>query len=183
MTTSMKKRRPPRKQLLEAGKFARELLAERKIILPKEKSAVDTIMQTKGAPMLPGIPAYLPYPWTINGSRRILYDLAREWEHEHKSDGLLNNITEFFKFVVKALREEESVINQKIHITVQTKEYDFRFLHQKDAIKGIRKLLVDSFAVSIIAKSNTDVVAYLEWFQEWTENLLKQWGKQTREVK
>jgi hypothetical protein len=179
-----KKKHAPHKQLVRAGKMAHELLAEKGIILPQDKSAIDRILQTANAPTLPGTPAYLPYPWTINASRRILYDLTREWQNENKNDqNKLNDITQYFKFIIRALRDEEKTIDVKIHLTVQEKKYDFKLLHQKDAIKGIRKLMVDSFAVSIIAKSNSDTVTYLDWFHEWTDNLLKQWGEKSREIK
>jgi hypothetical protein len=179
-----KKRLKDRKKLIEAGRFAKELLTEKGLQLPKEQSAIDRIFNTKDAPTLPGVPAYLPYPWTIHAAKRVLYDLSREWELNTKNDfNKSNNISEFFKHVISSLKEEESVLNEKIHITVQTKKYDFRYLHQKDSIKGIRKLLVDSFAVSIIAKSNTDVATYLEWFQDWSDKLVIQWGSNIQKIK
>ena len=181
---SNKKRFPNREKLIEAGNFAKDLLTEKGLILPKEKSAIDKILSTDGAPTLPGIPAYLPYPWTIHATSRVLYDLSREWELNTKRDpSKQNNISEFFKFVVNTLKEEERNLNVKIHMTVQERKYDFRLLHRKDAIKGVRKLLVDSFAVSIIAKSNDDVASYLDWFHGWSERLIKQWGDNVSKMK
>lgn len=181
---SRKKRFPNRKKLIESGNIAKELLTARGLQLPKDQSAIDRIFNTDGAPTLPGVPAYLPYPWTIHAAKRVLYDLSREWELiTNKETKKRDDITEFFKFLVKSLREEEKKLDERIHVTVQLKQFDFKLLYKKDAIKGIRKLFVDSFAVSIIAKSNDDVVSYLDWFQEWSENLIKQWGNSIQNTK
>ena len=181
---SRKKRFPDRKKLIESGNIAKEMLTERGLQLSGAQSAIDRILQTDGSPTLPGIPAYLPYPWTIHAAKRVLYDLSREWELVTKGTPIRrDNISEFFKHVITSLKQEESVLNEKIHVTVQMKKYDFRYLHQKDAIKGIRKLLMDSLAVSIIAKSNDDVASYLEWFQHWSDRLITQWSDSVRKVK
>ena len=173
---SKKKRLPNHGKLVEAGKMAREMLAKRKIIAPDDQSRLAEILATHGAPILPGIPVYLPYVWTIDAARRVLVNLVKEWHLKHEKDALiLNNIAEFSRFVIQVLKEEEHKLDERIHVTVQLKQFDFKLLHQKDAVKGIRKLLVDSFAVSVIAKSNDDVANYVDWFRSWTDGLLRLW--------
>jgi hypothetical protein len=182
-----KKKHAPIEALREAKKFADELLVEKyKIRLPYEKSVVNTIKNTAEAPKLPGGvsgPEYLPYPWTINAARRVLYDLTREWELNVKQQKVhAENITEFFKFVVKGLEEEQGKIKVLIQETVKKKEYNFKYLREKDALEGISKFLIDSFAVSIVVKQNSAVTEYIEFFLHWTDSLLNYWDKTQQKV-
>lgn len=171
----MKKKHAPLKELKKSEAFAKEILRERGFILPKGNSAIDTILHSKNAPTLPGIPAYLPYPWLINATRRIIYDLGREWQAVKKDAKEADNIAGFIRFVIGRLNEEEAKAVFDVHETVRKKEYDFKYLHRRDSVKGVRRFIVDSFAVSVVVKSNADTAVYLEWFYEWTERLLQFW--------
>ena len=178
------KKRPPLKQLVDAGKMARETLSERKIILPDEKSAIAKILQTKGAPILPGSnPPYLPYPWTINIARRIIYDFGRAWQKEiNNDDKRKSNGLEFFKYVIEGLNRPKSVIDDLIEKTVSEKTYDQKYLSRKETIDALKRFFVDSFAVSVIIRSHTDTVDYLEWFLDWSNSLLNLWPENIRMI-
>jgi hypothetical protein len=185
-----RKKHAPIEQLREAGKAAEELLVSKyKIRLPVEQSAIEAIKKKEDAPILPGGPgslapkSYLPYPWTLNATRRILFDLTKLWEIEAKSgkvDG--ENISSFITFVIKGLEMEESKIKKLIKKTEKEKRYDFKFFHQKDAVAGVKSFLVDSFAISILAKQNSSVSEYILWFIDWTNSLLDQWGPQQKNI-
>jgi hypothetical protein len=189
------KKRPNRKQLLEAGKIASDLLEDRKIILPKEKSAIDTIQGSKNSPVLPGIPSYLPHAWVLNAARRVMRDLLIEWKEISKGDiKRLGNSVEFFKFVVKRMREEENETGGEIFKMakmvkklkdmkgIYSLKETFQPVKKMEAIKGLSKFFIDSFAVSIVLRGCTDTPEYVDWFYDWTDSLLKQWDKNTRKV-
>ncbi|MHB8483586.1 MAG: hypothetical protein ACYDBV_12770 [Nitrospiria bacterium] len=179
----MRKKRPSREELLEAGKFAKDLLVKRKIILSEKDSAIDKILKDEKAPPLPGIPAYLPYPWTIHATRRVIFDLGKAWQIEvDESDPKKNRGPEFFKFAIEGLNKPESDIAGFIEKTVEEKKYDQRFLSRKDALKAIRRFMVDSFAISVIAKSHIDTADFFEWFMEWSDRLLNLWPTSVRFV-
>lgn len=172
----MKKRRAPHKQLIEAGKEARKILVDRKIILPQEQSIIDKIQKTPGAPMLPGIMPYIPYPWTINAVRRILLDLATAWRNEIDNNDPRKGVgIEFFKYVIEGLNRPQDVISQLIEKSGEEKTYELKFFSRKDTIEGIKRFLIDSFAISVIVKTHTDISEYLMWFDSWSMSLLKCW--------
>jgi hypothetical protein len=178
-----KKRRAKLKDLKRVKEFGEEYLSSKKLILPKENSALAHIRESKDSPILPGIPEYLPYPWTINATRRIIFDLACVWLNNNKNDPKMQeNVSEFFKFVIKELEMKKEGIKNTMLFSVIKKEYDLKLFHKKGAIEGIAKFLVDSFAVSVIEKSNSSVSEYLEWFLRWTESLLNQWGSAIRRI-
>jgi hypothetical protein len=163
-----KKKRAPIKQLLEAGRVAKELLIKRGIQLPDEQSAIQRIRNMDGAPMLPGVPEHIPREKTIDEARKVLHRLTREWERLNKDNTVaMMNMSEFSKFVVAFIRDKEKEITFQIGETIRSKKYDIKFLFKKDALKGLRQLFVESFAISFIAKSNTDVATYFEWFNDW----------------
>lgn len=176
------KRRAPHKQLIEAGREARRILEERKIILPAGQSAVDRIHSMPGAPILPGIPSYIPFPWTINATKRIVYDLGRAWMAEQTNDVTKNNGTEFFKFVLEGMNRPKSVVATMMAKTVAAKEYDQKHLSRNETIDALKKFLIDSFAIAVIVKTHTDVAAFLEWFLHWSDSLIKLWPEHLRGI-
>jgi len=177
------KRRPPRKQLIKAGKAAREILQERKIILPPEQSAVNKIQNTKGSPILPGIPAYIPYPWTINAARRVVRDLGRSWLEEIKDSDKRKTVgVEFFKYILEGLNRPKSKISILITETAERKEYDMKYLSRKETIDALRRFMVDCFAIAVIVKAHDDVAEFLEWFLQWSESLLNLWPANIRNI-
>ena len=172
----MKKKRAPHDKLIQAGKDARALLAKRGAIAPDDKSIITKIVQTKGAPILPGIPPYLPRPWTLNATKRIIYDFGRAWQKEIRDDDKRKeNGLEFFKFVIEGMNRPESVVNSLIAKTIEKKEYEQKYLSRKETIDALKRFLIDSFAISVIVKSHTETSDYLEWFYEWSGKLLLYW--------
>lgn len=178
-----KKKRASIEKLREVKQFADELLTDKKIILPHQQSALARIFNSVEAPTLPGVPAYIPYPWTINATKRVLYDLARDWQLSNSTDERKQeDVSEFFRFVISGLEEEHSKVKRLMLQSALKEEYDLKLLHRKDAVSGMAKFLVDSFAVSIVEKSNSSVSEYITWFLTWTESLLKQWGDKIRNI-
>lgn len=163
--------------------MARDMLAEKGIIA--KRSILDEIINTKDAPTLPGIPAYLPHVWTLQGAQHMMYDLLMLWKIECKdNEQRMDNITEFFTFVVKELRRQENLVNREIiampHLikamkTVPVLKDVFSPMRKKDTVRSMGRFFVDSFAVSIVVKSNHTVSEYCEWFLDWTQEMLKIW--------
>lgn len=179
-----RKKRAPIEKLREVKEFADDYLISRGMQLPHEQSALARIFSTDNGPILPGVPAYLPYPWTINTTRRVLYDLTREWQLSTSNDSTKaeSDITHFFRFVIKGLEDKDSEIRDRMQFSIKTQQYDLKLFHKKHAVEGIAKFLVDSFAVAVVEKSIADVPEYLEWFMRWTDSLLLQWGQNIREI-
>jgi hypothetical protein len=172
------KKRPDHKKLVEAGIEARRILAKRGFIKSDEESAIVEILKRKDAPILPGYIAYLPYQWTLNASKRMMFDLTAEWLDKYKKDiARQENVDSFFKFVISRMDEEQSKNAKEMKSTVKYKKYDLKLLNQKDIINGIKKFFIDSFAVAVIAKSNDSVSSYIEWFDSWTKSLLDLWTR------
>ncbi len=159
--------------------------------MPDEKSLIAKILNTPGTPQLPGggennsrsPQPYLPMPWTINMARRIIYDLGKAWVYEIPNDDpKKENAPEFWKFCIEGLNRPKSKLNAAIQSTVAKKEYDQKFLSRMNALDSMMTFLIDSFAVSAMSKSHTDVAEYLEWFYEWTDKLLKLWPENLRHI-
>lgn len=180
-----KKQRAPIEQLREASKLAREMLVKKGIL--SEKSIIDEIIKKEGTPLLPGIPPYLPHRWTIKTAQRIMFDLLIMWKAEtqgkHKDQ---EDITEFFKFVIKEMRKQDAHFQQEINkmSTVLTavsnipvlKEV-FSPLRKKENMKAIQHFFVDSFAIAIMLKRNHTTTDYANWFLDWTEDMHALWLK------
>ena len=184
----MAKKRQEFKKLVESGKAARDILSERGIIKKDDQSLIAGILQDPNAPILPGgansptsAQPYLPRPWTINAARRVMMDMARMWKHDiDETDPKRMNGLEFFKFVLEQLSIPESKLNVAIAKTVEDKEYDQKFLSQRDTVDALKKLYIDSFAISVISGTSNDVADFLEWFIEWTDRLLNLWPENDR---
>lgn len=177
------KRRIPREQLIEAGKIARKMLREKGI--EAKKSILDEIMKSKGAPILPGLPTYLPHRWTLRASQRMLYDIILIWKEECKKDyKKMENITEFWKFMIKQLRKQEKVYKKELkqmpELISSLKQVPFLKdvfspLQKYETMKAMQRFFVDSFAVSIALKKNVLTSDYANWFLDWTTDLEKLW--------
>lgn len=179
-----RKNRAPIEQLRQAGKVAQEMLVKKGIL--SEKSIIDEIMTREGAPKLPGIPAYLPHQWTIKASQRIMYDILIMWKEECDGDVVrTENITEFFKFVIAKLRDQEKEYNKEVAKVprlfkslknIPVLKEVFSPLRKKENIQAIQRFFIDSFAVSIVIKSNHSTSDYANWFVDWTEDMYKIWS-------
>ena len=181
-----KKKRAPIKQLREAGKFARELLIKRGI--QSKDNVIAELLNTKDAPILPGQHAsYIPRPWTIQSSQRMLYDMLIIWKERCEGQGMLReNITEFWKFVVKQMREQIEKTNQEIvdmpkamkqlKVIPVVKDI-FSPMQKKETLKAMQRFFIDSFAVAVVVKNHNSVSEYCNWFLDWTQELNKIWIK------
>ena len=181
-----KKTRAPIKQLREAGKIIKELLIKKG--LQSEKEIISEILNTKDAPLLPGQhSSYIPRPWTIQSSQRMLYDILILWKDKCKDNSSKKeNITEFWKFVVKELRDQIHLANQElVNMPKMLKQMGgvpllkdvFSPMQKKDTLKAMQKFFIDSFAIAVVLKNHTSVSSYANWFLDWTNDLNKLWIK------
>lgn len=176
------KKRAPIEQLRAAGKIAREMLVSRGIIA--KDSIIDQLTKVQGAPVLPGIPSYLPHQWTIKAAQRIMYDLIVIWKNECDNTDKAENITEFFKFVISELRKQEKQFNREVvampKIVRAMKDVPvlkdiFSPMRKKENTKAIHRFFIDSFAVAVALKNSQSTSDYANWFLEWTQDLYALW--------
>ena len=180
-----KKKRLPIEQLREVGKQAREMLVKRGII--SKDSTIDQLFKTENAPTLPGIPAYLPHQWTLQAAQRMMMDLLIIWKEECRKRNLYNeDITEFFKFVVKELRRQEKKFKKEMDampsLIKSMKETPvlkdvFSPMRKKESMHAMQRFFIDSFAVAVVVKDKQNVSEYANWFLDWTQDLYALWVK------
>lgn len=179
------RKRPNRKQLLEAGQWARERLKEKGIF--REESIIDEILRTPGAPVLPGGGSpisplvYLPRRHTIEITKMIVYSIAKVWNDTVKDAVKKEKVDEFFKFTLKNMRRSDSLITQMLQDTIAKSKFDLvgiNLITTQENIKGVHRFLIDSFAVyPNLLNGNSGVSDYIEWFILWTTELGKQADK------
>jgi hypothetical protein len=177
------KRRAPIEQLREASKIARQMLIDKGI--HSKESMIDKIVKDAKAPMLPGLAPYLPHEWTIKATQRIMGDLVIIWAEKCKRNKKrMENITEFWKFVVKELHtmEEKFATEEMLMGEAIKKQKDVLLLkdvfsptRKKENLHAIHRFIVDSFAVGIVLKQNHATSEYLNWFLDWTQDLYEYW--------
>ncbi len=180
-----KRKRAPIEQLRAAGKVARQMLVDKGIIT--KESTIDQLLKLEKTPTLPGIPAYLPHQWTIQASVRIMRDMLVMWKSysiEKKIDP--ENLTEFFKFVIKEMRSEERKFNKEMKqvpkLIKSMKEVPvlkdiFSPMRKRDGLKAIHRFFIDSFAVAVALKKHTSTSEYANWYLDWTQDLDALWTK------
>jgi hypothetical protein len=187
----VKKRRAPIEQLREAGRIARQMLIDKGI--HGKESLIDKIVADSKAPLLPGIPNYLPHEWTLKASQQIMRDLVYIWvekcgDDQEKKD----NITDFWKFIVKELHaletqfaKEEKDMGRLIKTTkdVPLIKDIFAPTRMKENTHAMLQFIVDSFAVGIIVEKNHTTAEYLNWFLDWTEELHTYWVRPSKRPK
>lgn len=181
----MTKKRAPIEQLLEAGKIAKQMLQDKG--LEARKSVLDEVIKKKDAPVLPGIPVYLPHQWTLKAAQRIMYDILLMWKAECKDDeGKCENVTMFFTFLITQLRDQEKEYDKEVQdqpaFIKSLKEVPvlkdiFAPVRKRDNIKAIQRFFVDCFAVSIVLKNNHSTSEFANWFVDWTQDLYSLWLK------
>lgn len=177
-------KKPPRKQLIEAGKFAQELLLNKGVI---GKNLISEIVNDSKNPTLPGIPPYLPHRWTLKVSQRMMLDLLSEWLEKNKKDrNRVENFTKFIEFVIGRMNEEISKANEKIVIQpkliktlqkIPVLKDIFSPLREKRVVKEMQKFFYDSFAVAVTVKQHSGVSQYAEWFLDWTQRMEMLWQR------
>lgn len=175
------KKHAPIGKLRDAARLADEILKDKGLV--QKQSVIQEIEGQRDALVLPGPPGrrYIPPPWVINNARRVLYDVCLMYKNDVKEGKAgSKSIDDFFRYCAGVMRDVEVEARRKIAQTVREKKYDVKLLHYKDAAAGIKQLLIDSFAVSIVLKQNTDVANFVEWFMEWTERILEKYPENVR---
>jgi hypothetical protein len=179
----MSKKRPPMEQLLAAGRQARQMLRDKGI--EAQESVLDVIMKTEGAPMLPGIPVYLPHQWTLKASQRLLRDVMTLWKEECEDDeDRMDDLKEFWIFLIAILRDQEADFAKdeaampeliKSLKDVPVLKDIFGPTRKREAVFAIQRFFVDGFAVSLVLKGNLTTTEYANWFLDWTQDLYSLW--------
>ena len=180
--TLRKKRRMPLEQLKEAGRIARQMLKDRGI---EGHEILKAIMEDPKSPMLPGLPPYLPPKWTLRASQRMCYDLLLMWrshcEEEEKDE---QNITEFWKFIIKELKRIQKVHEKEIRKTPQLLKSlqevpvlrdIFAPVRNRSTTLAMHHFFPEAFAVAVILERHHETGEFAEWFLDWTEELYKLW--------
>ena len=110
------KKRAPIDQLLKAGEEARQLLIKRG--LASEDNLVMRTQKEHPGLILPGIPSYLPYKWTIKDCQRMMYDIFKMWKFENEKNGTskdIENLAGFITFCVKEMNRMEDAAKNKMN--------------------------------------------------------------------
>lgn len=182
----MAKLRAPIEQLRESGKEAQRLLRERGF--EAREAVIDNLLKDKNAPMLPGIPPYLPHPWTIRAAQRILYDILKLWKQETKAKEQ-NDLKAFFAFLERELtaleekfRAEEEGMPELIKSLkeVPVLKYVFGPMRNRENTEAMHRFLVDSLATLLAKTSAPERVTVSEfalWFLDWSNDLFSLWVK------
>ena len=183
MLKTTRKRRPPLAQLRLAAEHARKMLFAKNIV--SDRSILEKLVDNPEAPILPGIPPYLPNRWTLDAVRQMIMDITKKWVT--KCQGIpekQEHIEPFFRFAIKCIEDEERKWRGKVRAAdISTKDGIisdiFSEVRHLETANAMKKFIVDSFAISVIVKSNDSVSSYLEWFiEDWTPKLNKLWTKQ-----
>jgi hypothetical protein len=186
----MLKNSPPRKrlpieQLKNAARVANELLVKKHIM--HKDNMLERIARDPRAPLLPGLPPYLPHKFTIDAARQAIFIILREWADKHKGDeDKQENASLFFYFVVKRMSLEERKFKsqmKQVKRNAQAKKDEGLTLYQifspmkrYQHTIALNKFFVDSFAVFVIVKGKSSTTEYAEWFLgEWTPSLMLLW--------
>jgi hypothetical protein len=177
------KNRPPIEQLREAGRIAKEMLKQKGII----GATLEEIVKDANAPILPGIPSYLPHKWTIAKAGMGMGEILREWLAAcGRNKKRFSNCTLFFKFAVKYSEKKVKLKKmEKIMMGMSLKELDdvpvlsqiMKPMQDFQVMKALLKFYIDSFAVSVMVQQNASTEEYYEWFYDWLGALYKLWEK------
>ena len=180
------RRRLPIKQLKDASMTASAMLIEKNVA--HKFNMLEGILSMSNAPILPGVPTYyLPHRWTIEVAVNQMYNLLQDWAKVQPDELLQDNASEFFKFVVGQMKTKEKKYKQEVKNTDRIiKNIEdapiiadiFSPLRRYQTAKSLHKFYIDSFAVSVIVKSNGSTAEYADWFlNEWMPSLYKLWSK------
>lgn len=153
---------------------------------------LEELAKTSSATLLPGMPSYLPHKWTIQASQNAMYVLLRDWKDLHKEDEVMqDNISEFFKFVLKRMQAEERKYKKEIRAThsmirqlrtAPLLSEIFSPMRKRQTVNGLHKFFVDVFAISVINNANGSTSEFAEWFLlDYTPALYKLWSKKENE--
>lgn len=178
----MTKHRAPIEQLRHAGKMAQEMLIGKGI--QAKTSLLAEIMASKNAPVLPGIPPYLPQKGTLKESQRMMRDFLIMWRDKHKTDQRLEDFGAFSEFVIQHMIDMEHDYNREIVNTPKMMKMlkntpvmrdIFNPMYKKQALRAMRHFFSASFVVAGILKQKHSTSEYADWFLTWTQELYKCW--------
>lgn len=142
------------------------------------------IMSTKGAPVLPGIPPYLPHRHTLKESQRMMRDFLVMWRDKHEKEQKLEDFGAFSEFVIRYMMDMEHEYNKEIVNTPKMMRAlkgtpvlkdVFDPMYKKTALKSMRHFFSASFVVAGILKQKHSTSEYADWFLTWTQELYKLW--------
>jgi hypothetical protein len=115
----------------------------------------------------------------------MMFDLLLLWKKECRGNrARTENLTEFFKFVVKEMRAQEKKFEAEMNamptLLKSMKEIPvlkevFAPMRKKENSKAIQRFFVDSFAVAIALKKKECTSDYANWFLDWTQELYLLW--------
>jgi hypothetical protein len=191
MITSTPKKRAPFAQLRKAAKTAFDMLSERHVV--HSLNVLEELAKDAKAPILPGMPSYLPHRWTIHAAQTSMMILLKDWVKKTNHNlRLQDSASDFFKYVVLRMQEEERKFSKQVRDTDTLIKKGmkkapllsdiFSPLQRKQTAKSMHKFFVDSFAISVIVHSNGSTGDYADWFlNEWTPELYKLWEKKQYE--
>jgi hypothetical protein len=189
---SDKIRFPDHAKLVEAGKFANELLIKKGF--QRKETLKEILAEMDNPPILPGMPPYLPHKNTIVQAVNMMYNLCRDWQEENKDQPEREeNIVEFTTFVVKrfqALIKKYRKQCNRVPTKIKKMKNDvpsvaevFKPLTVKQNTVALNKFFIDSFAVAIMVKQYATVSEYIDWFlNDWAPNLYRVWGKNNEKI-
>lgn len=153
--------------------------------LRTEESVIDKILTDSRAPVLPGIPAYLPHEWTLQATRQIMRNIVIMWKDDCKGDERkMQDITKFWLFAREQLRQQEEAFNKDFTIMpkllrsmkeVPVLKDVFSPMRKKENAEALHRFIVDSFAVAVVVKQHHATGEYLNWFLDWTQDLGLLW--------
>jgi uncharacterized protein YifE (UPF0438 family) len=188
----MIKKRLPIEQLREAKIIADEMLKKKGVIA--RDSIINAIEKDPNAPMLPGIPSYLPHEWTIAAGQLMLYRITKAWMSLNKNNNReIEKIDKFFIYILKRLKEEESkfkkdekkmskLIKKVKNVPILSEV--FAPTRNKETAYALQKFFADSFAVAIVLKRNDTTSSYIDWFlNEWTVSMIGLWHRNNENEK
>lgn len=189
----MRKKRSE-KEIKKLIQLTREIQEEKGIIHKKDRSA---IMTAREQLILPGIPEYIPTPWTINAFKRVILNLLKEWELKtrYDSEEKREDMIEFSRHCFQVLNEErEKLVNmvksEKEYVNflaknnMDSKIIDTqRSLNLIETFDAIKILVFDSFVVAYITDNFNSVSEFFEWLDNWLNSILNLWRKEERAVK
>ena len=183
MLKTHRKKRAPYLQLKQASEYARQLGFAKKIV--SEKSILDKIKDDPNAPILPGMPPYLPHRWTLDAMRNIIMDIVKKWvTHCKGEEEKQEQMKQFCIFAIRYMEDSERKWQRKVRAT-KINEKDgliseiFSDEKHLKATHSMKEFLIASFNVSVIVNQNMTVSEYLEWsLEDWIPKLNKLWNKQ-----
>ncbi len=189
MLNSTPQKRAPLSQLRNVAQEAFRLLVKRRVV--SEKNILEELAKDANAPVLPGVPSYLPHRWTIQAAQIAMHTIIKDWVKKTNNDLMKqDNASEFFKYVISRMQEEEKKFKRDVKKTERMiKDMEdapllsdiFSPLQKYRTTKAMHKFFIDSFAISVIVHMNGSTGEYADWFlNDWSPALFKLWSRRDK---